>query len=86
VARGYTLVRLVVSVFCGLVVDKVWDSINTKVWGQYLASMNMAQDCEVCGETLTPVDVGVDPDTDERLWLTHCCGVTNRFLEKLEPH
>ena len=47
--------------------------------------MNMAQACEVCGETLTPVDVGVDPDTDERLWLTHCCGMTNRYLEKLEP-
>ena len=61
--------------------DEVWNSIKQKVKGQWLASNNLPSSCEVCGQIVIPVDFGVDPDLNERLWVTRCCGVTSRFIE-----
>ena len=62
--------------------EEVWASIKTKVYGQYLASLALPQACATCAKILTPVDTGYDPYHDERIWVTYCCGVSNRFIEK----
>jgi hypothetical protein len=63
--------------------EEVWQSIKAKVIGQYLAAQNLPTACATCGKILNPVDVGVDPQTNERLWLTACCGNIDRYLEVL---
>jgi hypothetical protein len=63
--------------------DEVWKSIKDKVYGHYLAAQNLPEYCKGCGHTLTPTDIGYDPYTDIRLWVTYCCGVMEKYEEKL---
>jgi hypothetical protein len=66
--------------------DEVWKSIQEKVYGHYIAAQCLPTACSVCGEMLTPTDFGVDPDTHERMWVTHCCGKFEKYLEKLSSN
>lgn len=63
--------------------DEVWNSIKAKVYGHYLAAQNLPTACPECAKILTPMDFGVDPDTNLRLWATHCCGKWTEYDEKL---
>ncbi len=63
--------------------ERMWNTIVGKVQGQYKAYMNMPAICETCLEPLHPFDVGVDPATNERLWITYCCGESHKFIEKI---
>jgi len=66
--------------------DEIWNSIKGKIHGHYLAAQNLPSACPECAKILTPIDFGVDPDTNKRLWATHCCGKWEEYLEKLgEP-
>jgi len=65
--------------------DDVYISILKKLYGAWQASNHLAESCEVCSETLVPFDLGVDPYTDTRIWMTKCCGVVNEYTEKLAP-
>jgi len=65
--------------------DDLYISILKKLYGAWQASDYLAESCEVCSETLVPVDTGVDPYTDTRTWMTKCCGVVNTYTEKLGP-
>jgi hypothetical protein len=67
--------------------DEVWNSIKAKVYGHYLAAQNLPTACPECAKILTPMDFGVDPDTNLRLWATHCCGKWTEYDEKIaEPN
>ena len=63
--------------------DEIWNSIKGKVYGHYLAAQSLPEYCKGCGATLMPTDIGVDPFTNERLWVTYCCGVLDKYTEKL---
>jgi hypothetical protein len=63
--------------------DEVWNSIKAKVIGLYEAINALPESCKNCGEDLIPTDIGVDPFTNERLWVTYCCGVMDKYTEKL---
>jgi hypothetical protein len=63
----------------------VWESIERKIKGHHLAAQNLPASCPECAKILNPVDFGVDPDTNERLWATHCCGKWTEYGEKLGP-
>ena len=65
--------------------DEVWASIERKIKGQYLAAQNLPAFCPQCAKILEPWDFGVDPESNERLWATHCCGNWQTFYEKLGP-
>jgi hypothetical protein len=65
--------------------DEMFISILKKLYGAYDASHYLAESCEVCHETLVPFDIGVDPYTDTRTWMTKCCGVVNTYNQKLSP-
>jgi len=72
----------------GLIVDskdEMFISILKKLYGAYEAAHYLAESCEVCSETLIPVDLGVDPYTDTRTWITKCCGVVHTYEQKLSP-
>jgi hypothetical protein len=65
----------------------VWESIEKKIQGHYLAAQHLPAACPECAKILTPVDFGVDPDTNTRLWATHCCGKWTEYDEKIaEPN
>jgi hypothetical protein len=95
VALGITLASLVASVRNGHIVDElenkleaimadpVWSSIERKIAGHYAAAQFLPASCPQCAKILEPVDFGVDPDSNERLWVTHCCGQWDKYLEKL---
>lgn len=68
-----------------IAVDPVWESIERKIAGHYQAAQFLPASCPTCAKILEPVDFGVDPDSNERLWVTHCCGQWERYLEKLGP-
>jgi hypothetical protein len=63
--------------------DEVWASIERKIAGHYQAAQELPASCTQCAKILEPVDFGVDPDTNERLWVTHCCGSWDKYLEKV---
>lgn len=63
--------------------NDVWASIERKIRGHYLAAQFLPTSCPQCAKILEPVDFGVDPDSNERLWVTHCCGQWDKYLEKL---
>ena len=63
--------------------EEVWKSIEDKIKGHYLAAPHLPTSCPECANILEPVDYGVDPDTDMRLWATHCCGKWTEYLEKI---
>jgi hypothetical protein len=65
--------------------DEVWQSIERKIRGHYEAAQHLPTSCPQCAKILEPIDLGVDIDTNERLWVTHCCGQWDRYLEKLSP-
>jgi hypothetical protein len=65
--------------------DDLYISVLKKLYGAWDAGKYFAESCEVCSETLVPVDAGVDPYTDTRLWLTKCCGIVQRYDQKLGP-
>ncbi len=65
--------------------DEMFISILKKLYGAYEAAHYLAESCEVCSETLSPVDLGVDPYTDTRTWITKCCGVVHTYEQKLSP-
>lgn len=65
--------------------DDLYISILKKLYGAWNAANYFAESCEVCSETLEPFDLGVDPYTDTRTWITRCCGVVNTYDEKLIP-
>ena len=65
--------------------DAVWASIEGKIRGHYLAAQTLPASCPQCARILEPVDFGVDPDSNERLWVTHGCGNWEKFYEKLGP-
>ena len=65
--------------------DEMFISILKKLYGAYDASHYFAESCEVCHETLSPFDLGVDPYTDTRTWMTKCCGVVHSYEQKLSP-
>jgi len=65
--------------------DDLYISVLKKLYGAWDAGKYFAESCEVCSETLVPVDCGVDPYTDTRLWLTKCCGIVQRYDQKLGP-
>jgi len=95
VALGITLASLVAFVRNGQIVDEienkleaimadpVWASIERKIAGHYAAAQFLPTSCPQCAKILEPVDFGVDPDSNERLWVTHCCGQWDKYLEKL---
>ena len=94
-ARGITLASLAASVRNGHIVDElenkleaimadpVWSSIERKIKGYHAAAQFLPASCPQCAKILEPVDFGVDPDSNERLWVTHCCGQWDKYLEKL---
>jgi hypothetical protein len=63
--------------------EEVWNSIKGKVYGHYLAAQMLPASCPECAKILSPIDFGVDPDTNDRLWATHCCGNWTQYLEKI---
>lgn len=63
--------------------DNVWDSIKAKVYGHYLAAHSLPEYCLSCGATTCPTDLGYDPYSNERLWITYCCGVLQKYVEKV---
>jgi len=63
----------------------VWDSILGKVKGHHLASLHLPQSCVTCGNILTPMDLGVDPYTNERMWVTSCCNKFEQYIEVIAP-
>ena len=63
--------------------EEVWKSIEHKIKGHYLAAQHLPTSCPECANIVEPVDYGVDPDTDMRLWATHCCGKWTEYLEKI---
>ena len=63
--------------------DELFNSIKKKVYGHYLAAKNMPEYCKACGNLLTPTDLGYDPYTNERLWVTYCCGFMDKYIEKV---
>ena len=65
--------------------DAMYISILKKLYGAHEAYNYLGESCEVCHETLTPIDLGVDPYTDTRTWITKCCGVVNTYNQKLAP-
>lgn len=65
--------------------DEVWESIERKIKGHFQAAQNLPTSCQQCAKILTPIDFGVDPDTNERVWATHCCGKWDEYTEKLGP-
>ena len=65
--------------------DEIWASIERKIKGHYEAAQNLPASCSQCAKILEPVDFGVDPESNERMWVTHCCGTWKRYLEKLGP-
>lgn len=65
--------------------DEVWQSIEAKIRGHHLAANSLPTSCPKCHNILTPVDFGVDPWNDERLWVTNCCGSLEKYYEKIIP-
>jgi hypothetical protein len=65
--------------------DEMYISILKKLYGAYEALPYFSESCEICSETLHPVDIGVDPYTDTRTWMTKCCGEVNTYQQKLSP-
>ncbi len=65
--------------------DAMFVSILKKLYGAYEALPYFAESCEVCMETLHPEDIGVDPYTNTRTWMTKCCGEIQTYQQKLEP-
>ena len=65
--------------------DEVWASIERKIKGHYQAAHNLPTSCPECAKILEPVDFGVDPQSNERLWVTQCCGKWEKYLEVLGP-
>ena len=65
--------------------DAMFISILKKLYGAYEALPYFAESCEICSETLTPEDIGVDPYTNTRTWMTKCCGEIHTYEQKLEP-
>jgi hypothetical protein len=63
--------------------NEVWNSIKAKVYGHYLAAHSLPEYCKGCGKTLEPTDLGYDPYTYVRLWVTYCCGVMDKYEEKV---
>lgn len=63
--------------------DDVWRSIVKKAIGMYEAIDSLPADCQKCGNLVEPVDFGVDPFNNERLWVTKCCGVMEKYYEKV---
>lgn len=63
--------------------EQVWHSIEAKIAGHYAAAQFLPTSCPQCAKILEPVDFGVDPDSNERLWVTHCCGQWDKYLEKV---
>ena len=63
--------------------EDVWNSIKNKVYGHYLAAKSLPEYCKDCGKTLEPTDLGYDPYTSVRLWVTYCCGVMDKYEEKV---
>ena len=63
--------------------SEVWESIERKLRGHNEAAMNLGQPCSVCSQWLIPYDTGVDPELNKRYWVTECCGIRNRYEEKL---
>ena len=64
--------------------DNVWNSIKAKAYGHYLAIAYLPEYCKACGNVLNPTDLGVDPYTNERLWVTYCCGFMDKYIEKIK--
>ena len=67
-----------------LMSDNVWDSIKAKAYGHYLSAKFLPEYCKACGNVLNPTDLGVDPYTNERLWVTYCCGFMDKYIEKIK--
>jgi len=63
--------------------EAVFESIKRKVIGMYEAINALPDDCPKCGELLEPTDLGYDPYTNVRLWVTYCCGVMDKYEEKV---
>ena len=63
--------------------EEVWKSIKGKVYGHYLAAQSLPEYCKSCGKMLEPTDLGYDPYTHVRLWVTYCCGVMDKYEEKV---
>lgn len=55
-------------------IDLMVKSIYSKAQGRVLARLYMGHDCGTCGQILEPYDIGVDPDTNDRAWVSDCCG------------
>jgi len=65
--------------------DAMFVSILKKLYGAYEALPYFAESCEICLETLHPTDIGVDPYTETRTWMTSCCGEIQTYEQKLAP-
>jgi hypothetical protein len=63
--------------------DEVWQSIERKIQGHRAAAQALPTSCPECAKILDPIDFGVDPDTNTRIWATHCCGKWTEFEEKV---
>jgi hypothetical protein len=62
--------------------NTLWGSIERKLRAAHIASQNLPVVCPTCGETLSPNDLGYDPQTNTRLWTTSCCGNKAYYEEK----
>lgn len=63
--------------------DEVWASMKAKIVAAHKASQHLPQICPDCLKALSPIDIGVDPDTNIRTWLTYCCKKTDYYEEKI---
>lgn len=63
--------------------EQMFSSIASKFYGAYLATGALPNACTVCGKELQPVDTGVDPYFETRMWITSCCGITDHYEQKL---
>lgn len=66
--------------------DELWASIERKLRSHNLAARNLPVACSICGEIMTPYDLGYDPIADTRAWRTECCGQYFMYEEKVVPN
>lgn len=58
-------------------------SIADKASGRGIARIQMGIECATCAKTFEPDDIGVDPETNQRVWLAKCCGDVHTYVEQL---
>ena len=66
-------------------VDAFIKTIMSKIGGMAEARKHLPVTCITCGKELEPVDVGVDPVIEQRVWTTWCCNNFDTYIQKVGP-